>query len=132
MKMSSVGLLALVMCVLLADLSRAHAWNPRATRYNAKEGMGSGVYDCDMTFLGELCFERARCGPASLASPDQLVECHGIVAKCADWATLQTRVIEEKPTTILHIGEDTVFLKGWDDDRVAQATALANFCIAQK
>lgn len=94
--------------------------------------MGSGVYDCGRTFWGELCLERARCGPASLSSPDQLVECHGIVAKCADWTTLQTRVIDGKPAVSVCIGEETVFLKGWDDDRVAEATALANFCIAQK
>lgn len=59
-----------------------------------QDGMGVGRYRIDRDqsgFFGNVRVEEVRCGPKTLSRKNELIECHGVVATCAEWATLHMR-----------------------------------------
>jgi len=101
----------------------------------APPGMGTGVHDCGPRVLrwGYVCTERPRCGPRQLAYIDEPIECQGIIAVCAEWATLKTRnVLYYAAAPSIRVGGQLVRVEaaGWlrDANALHEFLGLAKFC----
>ena len=133
-----MGALLFWCVVVCALLPCAFADVSCAKRHPNKDGMGVGQYRVDpgqsSGLWGNVCVEEVRCGPKTLRLKNELVECHGVIATCDEWATLQMRTHDNGARY-----EPSILLRGYDvpapirrgDLEIIRATALANFCIAQ-
>ena len=95
----------------------------------APRGMGTGIFSCEKDGVQIVHREYRRCGPEALSFASQLIECHGVFATCAEWATMQMRMDGIEGYS-LRIDNGTVNVSRFGVDVIA-AVGLSNFCRAQ-
>ena len=95
----------------------------------APVSVGAGIFSTENDGLCTVHREYRRCGPETLTFADQLIECHGVFATCAEWATMQMRTDNVEGYS-LRLVTGTIAVRTVGPELV-RTVGLANFCRVQ-